>query len=233
MKNLESIMGKNDSKVCQALIENGALKIAEIEKRTGTHRRNIYDSIARLTKDGYASSYVKNNKQYFEVTDIEKILERLKEKSEEIEEAINGLSRAKEKSGKPEIRIYEGDEGVKLLLDDEIRVGKTVCALVTASFERDLWNYLEKNFHPTLKGEVKVRLVYTESDRDLAERGKKFPFVKIRVVPDSYRSAVGLEIYGDRACIITGEMMVRIKDKEVAKRFMMFFEEMWRIGKPI
>jgi len=38
----------------------------------------------------------------------------------------------------------------------------------------------------------------------------------IKVVPDSYKSAVGLEICGDRACVITGKTIVMIKDKEVA-----------------
>ena len=224
---------KNDAKVCVTLLTYGPQRVADLEKIVGIHRRNLYDSLSRLESESYTSSFIRNDKQYFQITNLDIFEEALKKKEESIKEFLSEMKKVKKEYEIPEVHILAGEKGVKMLLDDELRTGKTVYGIATSGFESAIWDYLDKTPHKVMTSDIQGKLVYIESDIENRKRALKHGFIEVHVVPDEYKSSVGLELYGDTSCILLKNMMIRIRDKEVTKRFKMFFDSLWKIGKKV
>jgi len=45
-------MSKNEAKIYETILEIGECSVSEIAKKSGIHRRNIYDTLARLSEKG-------------------------------------------------------------------------------------------------------------------------------------------------------------------------------------
>jgi len=222
---------KNDAKVCVALLRYGPQKVADLEKIVGIHRRNIYDSLSRLESEGFVSSFIRNDRQYLQVTSLGALENALRKKDDEIKDFLSEMKKAKREYKIPEVHILTGDKGVKMLLDDELRIGEPVYGIASSGFERMVWDYLDKTPHKIATAGIPVKLIYTESDVKNRERALKHGLAKIKTVPDEYKSSVALELYGDTSCIILENIIIRIRDKEVTKRFKMFLDSLWKIGK--
>jgi hypothetical protein len=126
------------------------------------------------------------------------------------------------------VEVLAGEMGIRMLLDDEARCGKQVCGIASSGVERAIMEYLDKTPHKVLG--LHVRLIYTESDAENRKMALSHKF-KVRIVPDSYRSTVGLDFYGDTSCILLENVIIRIRDKRVTARFRMFFDTLWRMGR--
>jgi sugar-specific transcriptional regulator TrmB len=222
----------NDARVCTTLLTHGPQRVADLEKITGIHRRNLYDSLNRLGSRGFVDSFVRNDKQYFQITSPDVLEEALERKEESIKEFISEMKGIKREYKIPEVHILAGEKGVKMLLDDELRTGKPVYGIASSGFEKMVWEYLDRTPHKVTSAGFPTRLVYIESDVENREKALKHGIAEIRVVPDEYRSSVALELYGDTSCIILENMIIRIKDGEVTERFRMFFDSLWKIGRP-
>ena len=55
----------SEARIYIILLDLGTAQVGQIMEKTGMHRRNIYDSIARLLEKGLVSYVMINNKKYF------------------------------------------------------------------------------------------------------------------------------------------------------------------------
>ena len=92
---------------------------------------------------------------------------------------------------------------------------------------------MNKNPHKVTSSGIKVKLLYIQSDKKNITKAKKQGFVEIRVIPDEYKSSVALELYGLNVCIILENIIIKISDEKIVKRFRLFFDSLWKIGKEI
>ena len=224
---------RNDAKVCLALFRHGPQRVADLEKTVGIHRRNLYDSFSRLESEEFVSSFIRNDRQYFQIASVAVFEEALKDREESIKEFLSGMKEVKREYKIPEVHILAGEKGVKTMLDDELRVGGPVYTIASSGYEKKIWDYFDETPHRIMATGNPVKLVYVESDVENRERALKHPFTEVRTVPDEYKSSVAVELYGDTSCIILEDMIIRIRDKEVTERFRMFFDSLWKIGKPV
>ena len=100
----------------------------EITKKSGIHRRSVYDAIERLIQKGLVSYLKTNNRKYFEAVNPERLLEILKEKEDNIKTLLPELKLLKETSKeKKETLFFRGKQALRTVFDDQIRVGKEIC----------------------------------------------------------------------------------------------------------
>ena len=59
----------NEIKVYLSLLELGSALVGDITKKTGIHRRNVYDCIERLVKKGLVGYVSNNNRKFFRATE--------------------------------------------------------------------------------------------------------------------------------------------------------------------
>ena len=138
MENSESFqklgLTENESRVYLALLELGPSLAGQISRKTGIHRRNIYDVTERLIKKGLLGYIIKNNRKLFEAANPERLQNILKEKQRNLEEALPQLFLLYQKTKqKQKTNFYKGIEGLKTVFQDQLQMKKKEIFILGAS----------------------------------------------------------------------------------------------------
>src|SRR3989344_5742397 len=124
----------NESKVYLALLDLGPSLAGQISRKTGLHRRTVYDTTEMLIKKGLIGYILKNNRRIFMASSPEKFIDILKEKENVIKdilpEMIGLYSRTQEKE---ETNFYKGKQGLKTILEDQLKDGTKEILILGAS----------------------------------------------------------------------------------------------------
>ncbi|MEM4271202.1 MAG: helix-turn-helix domain-containing protein [Candidatus Pacearchaeota archaeon] len=221
---------EQESKVYLSLLELGPSLAGQISRKTGIHRRNIYDITERLTEKGLISAITKNNRKVFEAVNPNKFLSILKEKERELEESLPELQKLYEKTKeKQETNFYKGQEGLKSVFQDQLEDNKEILILGASQSAFEIlpfyfkWYDLERK-----KKKIKARIIASEPLK------KKIPSAKIRYIPQKYANPLAINIYKDKVAIILWKkepLAIVIKEKEVAESYKKYFELTWKLAK--
>ena len=87
----EAGLTENEAKVYSTLLEIGPKTASTLARRTGLHRRLIYDIADRLIKKGIIGYIVENKKKVFQASHPKRILELIREKQEAVQEIMPAL----------------------------------------------------------------------------------------------------------------------------------------------
>ena len=80
-------LSPNESKCYLALLKLGSASANEISRKSGIHRVSVYDALRGLHEKGLVSQITKENKLLFEAGNPEKIMEIIREKEAELQNA--------------------------------------------------------------------------------------------------------------------------------------------------
>ncbi len=221
-----------EAKVYLALLDLGPSLAGQISKKTGVHRRNIYDSLDRLAEKGLVSYIVKNNRKYFEATNPERLVDLIKEKEEELKQSIPQLSELFTKTKvKEETLFYKGKEGLKSVFEDQLKEGgKEILVLGASADASSILSFYLKWYNQRRKErKIKLRII-----ANTFSRGKmKAPLSEIRYISDLGPAAIN--VYADKVAIILWSMekplAVVIKNRDVANSYRVFFEHIWKVAR--
>src|SRR3989344_1804975 len=75
---------QNEAKTYLALIELRSASASQISEKSGIHKRNVYESLERLIKKGFAASGVVSRSRHFEATNPDQLLSYLEEKEAKV-----------------------------------------------------------------------------------------------------------------------------------------------------
>jgi sugar-specific transcriptional regulator TrmB len=220
----------SESRVYLALLDLGPSLAGQISRKTGIHRRNVYDITERLIKKGLIGYILKNNRRLFEAANPERFLDAMKEKEVEFQEALPGLKALYGKTKeKQETNFYTGREGLKTVFQDQLEDNKEVLILGASHSAFDVLPFYFKWYDTDrVKKRIKVRIIASE------KLGKKIPLAEIRYLPQKYASPLAINIYKDKVAIILWKkepLAVVIKNIEIAKSYKKYFELMWHVAK--
>lgn len=221
---------KAEARIYAALVELGKAQAGILSRKTGIHRRNVYDALERLIEKGFASFIRENNKRFYMASEPQKILDSIDAKKEALlsvipllEQKFNAVKQ------KQETLFYKGVEGLKSVFDDQLNY-KEILAISPANMAKAVLPYYMKHYtNARIKKKIRLKMIYTGGIR-----GKQMPMCEIRHLPKYYESPVSLNIYGDKAAIIVWGIepaAILISNREVAKAFRNYFELMWKIAK--
>ena len=216
------------------IIDLGSCLAGEITRKTGIHRRTVYDAIERLIEKGLISYIKTNNRKYFEAYPPAKLLEILKEKETILEEAIPELEKRFEFSKeKKETLFFRGRQALKTIFDDQISEGKEVLVIASSIDVDKILEYYFPKFNSQRKEKnIRMKMLFSESLRN-NKIIKRIPLAEIRYLP-RHESNVSTNIYGGKVSIITwGEnpTAILIKEKAIAEAYRTYFGFLWQISK--
>lgn len=211
------------------LLKEGSSLASEIAKKTGTHRRTIYDAIERLIEKGLVSYIKTNNRKYFEAVDPSRLSEILKEKEENVKSLIPELESlrliAKEKK---ETLFFRGKQALRSVFDDQIRVGKEILIFGDAVNVNEILKYYFPRFDKErIEKNIHVRMIFDESAR---KNLRKIPLSKIKFIDKGYSSGMSVYVYGDSTAIVSwsdNPSAILIKEKTISDGFRGYFEYVW------
>ncbi|MBI5229309.1 hypothetical protein HY991_04310 [Candidatus Micrarchaeota archaeon] len=229
-------LSNNEADVYLALLEGGETIASGVSEKLDVSRSHVYDSLKRLTTKGLVSYVIRNDRRYFKAADPKKILEYLIEQESKLSEnrkAIeDALPRLREPIQNPSdgtyVRVFDGVEGFKTILDDTLEVGGEL--LVFNSLGE---NYLkripkvvfENYFKERVKRKLRARIFFIEGTTVLP-----FPLAIYKKIGSGF-SLASLFIYGNNVVIFAlnpTPVSIKITSSEVARLYCTQFELMWK-----
>ena len=224
---------KVEAKIYSSLIDLGPSLAGQISRKSGIHRRSVYDAMERLIEKGLVSYISKNNRRYYEAANPERLLEIIKEKENALNAAIPDLikrfSFVKEKE---ETLFYKGKEGLKTIFEDQINEGKDIFVFGGSANANEIVKYYFPHYdRQRIKKKIKIKIIFDKEDKN---KIGKIPLAEIRFLPKGYGGLTATNIYADKVAIILWSeqpLAILIKNREIAKSYKNYFDLLWRIAK--
>ena len=223
---------KTESKIYLMLIDISRAQAGVLSRKTGIHRRSIYDALDRLIEEGLVSYIVENGKRFYIPEDPKRVQQIIDQQKSEIDNILPALhQKFFEQKDKQETLFYRGREGVKGIFEDQIRDGNDVYIIgASHHIHNHLKYYLPHYTNKRKKDKIKIHAIYAGDKHQEA-----IPFANVRYLPKSFQTLVSTNIYGDKAAIILwlphDPVAILIKQPDIAKTFRKYFDVLWKIAK--
>lgn len=201
-------LAKNEAYIYVTLVKYGYMGISSVAKKSGVHRRNVYDSMQRLLEKGLVYEEITNKEHLFHAVEPSKLYEIIEERKEELSTLVPQLQKAFTATvSQDSLTVFSGVEGVKQYLSflekskKEIYVysakGSSLVEGLQYSFRR-MVNTLEKN-------KVPVHILYHHSialqKHIIGHTGKT---TKSKVLSEDTSSLGTFTVCGDRVYFESG-----------------------------
>lgn len=226
---------ENEAKVYESLLELGARPAGSLSRRTGLHRRVVYDVTDRLIKKGLVGYIIENGTKIFSASNPKRFLEIIDEEKNQIQTVLPGMmeifNSAKEKQ-KEDTQFYKGKEGLKSVFEDQLAEGKEILILGGSPMAYEILEYYFVWFDKKrIKQKIKTKIIF---DEKLKEKKLSVPLSEIRYLPEKYSSPLAINIYGDKVAIILwsreNPFVIVIKNKDISEGYRKHFEMMWKMS---
>ena len=227
----EAGLTENESKVYMALLDNGPSHAGLISRKSGLHRRVIYDTLEMLIKKGLAGYILKNNVKLFQASNPERVMQLVKEKEASLQEIMPSLMEIYGKTKeKEETNFYKGKNGLKTVFEDMISDGKEILVLGASPLAYEILGFYFEWFDKRrVEKKIKQRIIFN------VKGDKKVPYSEVRHLPEKYHSPLAVNVYGNKVAIILWSMSnpfaIVIKNDEIASGYRGYFELLWKMAK--
>ena len=229
----------NEAKVYEALLHSGEASVQEISLKSKVHRRNVYDSLAKLVEKGLASEVFIKGEKNFKAINPRRLLELIKEKEERINKVLPELE-AKHQAveEKEEAYFYRGVEGFKNYLQDILKTKETVYFIGAKAFWLDprLKHYLSRFERERQKLGIKFMHLFDYEVREQMPEILKLVGKPYKFLPKRYSSPTAVDIFGDYVVTFVGvspghldqePIQFVLKSRRLADGYRKFFDFMW------
>jgi HTH-type transcriptional regulator, sugar sensing transcriptional regulator len=221
----------NESKVYLGLIDLGPCLAGEIARKTGLHRRTVYDTTEMLIQKGLVGYILKNNRRLFQASDPRRLLEIIKEKQDLLSPIVSGLSEKYFKTKeKEETNFYKGKEGLKTVFEDQLEAREILILGASPKAYEVLQFYFKWYDKKRKQKKIKARIIAQTKEI----KKSRIPLSEVRYLPEKYSNPVSVNIYGSKTAIILwakDPISIVIKNKEISEAYRTYFELMWKIAR--
>jgi|SRR3989344_754868 len=229
---LDAGLTKTEAKIYLAVLQLGPSNAGLVSRRSGVHRRSVYDAFDRLIEKGIVGYILENNKRLYQATNPRKFLDIIKEKEinissimPELESQFNFLRK------KEQTNFYKGKEGIKSVFEDMLNQKEEILVLGAGTIAKEIVKYYFPRYEQRrAENKIKVKYIYDEKDR----RDRSFPLAEIKYMPSKYMSNVAYNVYGNKVAIILWDekpLVVVINNEKFSEGFRRYFNCMWDIAK--
>ncbi len=211
-----------------SVLHLGLSKAHSIAEEAHLERRTTYEILKRLELKHLAFSLIKKGIKYFQAVDPKEILEELKENERSFLEILPKLeSLSKLSKEKTFIDILVGKEGLRTIFREILSTKKEFLNFGSFSkydkIDYILWKQLLRDMK---KSKISERVLYSEGEEII-----EIPTGKYRRLNKGFFIPTSTMIYGDVVVITIFDKesysLIRIKNKDFADSYKMFFEKIW------
>jgi sugar-specific transcriptional regulator TrmB len=227
---------ENESKVYEMLLSEGESLAGTITRRTGIHRRNVYDCLERLVQKGLVGYIKENNQRLYRVTDPRGLQEQLTKQQNELQRLLPAMiAKYEAKAENKETLFFRGKAGIRQVLNDQLRFQDEILVHATSVSVGGVL----RAFFPAYQREradkrIRTRMLFDDRFREQAHDIQKLALCDVRFVQGVNRGPVSQYIYGDNVAIVVwsdAPVAILIRQKEISQGFRDQFEALWKSGK--
>ena len=232
-------LSPNEARVYESLLNLGESSVQRLSIKSGVHRRNVYDALAKLVEKGLASDvFVKGEKKVIAVNP-RRLADLLQEKQSKLDNALPALQqRFLSIEEEEQAYLYRGIEGFKNYLQDILKTKEPVYFIGAKGFWLDprLQHFLPRFDRERKRLGIKFFHLFdheikTEVPQILKMVGKPYRFL-----PPQYSSSTAVDIFGDYVVTFVGvkpgflaekPVTFVMKSRPLADGYRKFFWCMW------
>ncbi len=226
----------HEIRIYQMLLNDGASYVGEISKKTGIHRRNIYDCLARLSHKGLVGYIKENNRKKCSISNPENILEALTRRRNECEKVLPQLLQQYQATHEhAETLFFRGRNGLKFVFEDQLNAGKEILVVATKEkVTQILTHFFEKYQMLRIEKKIPTRMLFDteyQNNEKSASYLKNLSLCRVNYVQNFNTSPLSQYIYGDTVALVVWShdpVAILIRQKEIAQGFREGFEFMWQ-----
>ncbi|MEI7749978.1 MAG: helix-turn-helix domain-containing protein [Candidatus Moraniibacteriota bacterium] len=240
-KQLQSAgLNENEAKIYLAALELGQTSVSRIALKSVIKRTTVYLSLDNLMKKGLVSAIKKGGKTlYFaeDPRDLERIMEERKKEISDIIPQLLAFTNLID--NKPEIRYFEGEEGIKEVLMQTLEFpGKEILMMFSESYFSDFGDeFFEKTYRPErIRQKILSRTLMPDNEQMRAFSGKSVQHLRQAkfLPPGLFKIDIEMLIYEKNkiAIISYKEKFAFIIDSQaIHSSFKSIFETLWAVAK--
>ncbi len=226
---------EKEAAVYLAVLSGGPDSVRAIAAKAGVNRGTAYDLLKELVRQGAISYYNKEKKQYFVAEPPEKLANVVRLKIEALESSRTVLQSAMPElrslydggGSKPTTKLYEGESGIRTILEDVLETREPYMAYSSADLRGALYHSFPSFTKERIQKKIFVRVIALGSGGSEAELAERRWLTREEGAP-TYTL-----IYGNKvAAISLGQhgkaQAVLIADAAVAETQRIIFEHLWK-----
>lgn len=227
---------KNETLIYLYLLKHLEATAFTIAKSTGIPRSTVYITLEGMRKQGFISSFRKNNVAYYTAESPNRLLHTLKQKEDIIESVMPQiLAMTSQNIDAPVAKLFTGITGIKIGLEDILEtLKKKKIKQICATSQPDLLKYLPKFFPNWLKQREEIgvftRLILPASAKEYLKSNE---LREVRYLDKKFPFTCSVTIYGDKVAFFsfqaTEPYCMIIKSLAVSEMFTQFFLFAWEM----
>jgi sugar-specific transcriptional regulator TrmB len=232
-KTLENYgLDEKQAKIYLATLELGSASVQKISQKAGLPRSTCYEVLETLSQKGLISTFLKKKIKYFSAEEPEKIIDLTREKIQGFEKALPQFRALYgEARIRPTARFYQGEQGIKIILDEILKEADELLAFSSAedlfSALPDFPRFVEKR----VKKKIPSRVILRESEK-AQERKALGPkeLRQVKIIPASYDYHGLIYIWHNKIAMFSFKkdmLAIVIESKELAQVQKAMFELIW------
>jgi HTH-type transcriptional regulator, sugar sensing transcriptional regulator len=241
-------LSEEQALVYQSLLEKGPQKASPLSQWTGIKRGLIYKVLEQLEmmnlveKKGGAGTVA-----IFYPNHPSNLLDKIERDKKSLELARDivstGLGNLSSKynllAGKPNVRFFEGEEGIIKVIQDSLESKTEILTFADNEAMNKTYPELnKKNIEMRKNKSIKKRIISIDTPyiRELAKNDQA-GITERRVIKSDEQFAVAMQIYDDKVAFITLDpnrsIGIIIEDKSIYEMQKIMFEFIWQGANPI
>ena len=224
---------ETESLVYTALLNEGLRPASKIIRRLQLHRATVYDVLERLAEKGVVSSIIKDGKRYYEASHPEKFIDLIEEEKKALADKedltrkiVAELNKIKLNRPSSSVQILSGKEGLKVLMQELLKVKEFLVMGGEIRFKDYLPIYTIHWGKEREQKKVYGRILINKDISNL------WPYNKYKTLPPERKFPVSTMVYGNKVAIIIREEPLKIlsvEDSEIAQTYSSIFETLWQV----
>ncbi|MFA5776943.1 MAG: helix-turn-helix domain-containing protein [Parcubacteria group bacterium] len=229
-------LNETEAKIYLAALELGQTSVSRIARKSGIKRTTIYLSLENLMQRGIMSAIkVSGRTEYYaeDPRNLERIMEERKQRISQLVPELLAFTNLIDK--KPEVRYFDGEEGIKEAIKDNLRYpGQEICMMYSEAYSND---FDEKFFSDycvpeRIKNKIPVRAILPENEemREMAKTNEK-SLRQTRFIPQNlFNIQIEIAIYGNNTVSIISfkeKFALIIVSPIIYSSLKSIFETMW------
>lgn len=149
---------EKEAKIYLACLEIGSASVLELSRKSGIPRGSVYDILEAMIEKAYVAKVSNKNGIRFNAADPEALLRKTQRSVRRLEIALPELKGLFNKNAKPQVRYFEGIEGIKRVYMDTLTASGEILNYSNSSTIRDIWpNYDQEYVNERIKKGIKLR----------------------------------------------------------------------------
>jgi sugar-specific transcriptional regulator TrmB len=221
-------------------IDIGAATVASLAQRTGLARTTTYDAVTRLEEEGLVEFQGAGRKRIVIARDPNVLMEYVAARRQMVTDMLPQLrSMYNHVKGKPQIRFYEGLEGMRTVLWDSLRDNTLTLRATFSMYEIEGMpglDEIERYRQTRIERNIFMRVIRSHSrDTQVIWPSSKEDMRDVRFTPPALTMAMTTLIYGNTVALISSKHEnygLIIESEEYAAHQGMLFEAVWMASEP-